>query len=115
MVNKRQVINGIVAYMDNHMIPHAEGNLKIILRIAKVGMVVTPDKLWDLIKNNTLVTMTGAIVDDEHIDIDSLARIVSEGFGNDEFDFVLDVFGKEGHIFLKAEDVHALKNYIERA
>ena len=63
----------------------------------------------------TYGTMTGAIVDDEHIDIDSLARIVSEGFGNDEFDFVLDVFGKEGHIFLKAEDVHALKNYIERA
>ena len=115
MVNKRQVINGIIAYMDNHMIPHAEGNYKIILRTAKAGMVVVPDKFWDLIKNNTLVTMTGAIVDDEHIDIESFSRIISEGFGNDEFNFVLDVLGQEYRIYLKAEDIHALKNYIERS
>lgn len=115
MVNKRQVMNGIIAYMDNHMIPHAKGNLKIILRTAKAGMVVVPDKFWDLIKNNTLVTMTGAIVDDDHIDIEKFAKIVSEGFDNEEFDFVMDVFGKDEHIFFKAEDVHALKNYIERS
>lgn len=115
MVNKHQVINGIIAYMDNHMIPSAEGNYKIILRTAKAGMVVVPDKFWDLIKNNTLVEMTGAIIDDEHINIDLFARIISEGFGNDEFNFVLDVLGHEYRIYLKAEDIHALKNYIERA
>lgn len=115
MVNKHQVINGIIAYMDNHMIPSAEGNYKIILRTAKAGMVVVPDKFWDLIKNNTLVEMTGAIIDDEHINIDLFARIISEGFGNDEFNFVLSVLGHEYRIYLKAEDIHALKNYIERS
>jgi hypothetical protein len=97
------------------MIPHAEGNYKIILRTAKAGMVVVPDKFWDLIKNNTLVTMTGAIVDDDHIDIESFARILSEGFANDEFNVVLDALGQEYRIYFKAEDVHALKNYIERS
>jgi hypothetical protein len=59
--------------------------------------------------------MTGAIVDDDHIDIESFARILSEGFANDEFNFVLDVLGQEYRIYFKAEDVHALKNYIERS
>ena len=42
MANKNQVINGVMTFMENHMIPKAEGNYKIILRTAKAGMMIAP-------------------------------------------------------------------------
>ena len=38
MAHKHKVINGIMLFMDNHMIPKAEGNYKVILRTARAGM-----------------------------------------------------------------------------
>ena len=114
MVNKHQVINGVMAFMDNSMIPNASGNYKIILRTARAGMAIAPDKFWDIIKNNAIVAMTGAVSGD-HVDIDLLARILTEGFGNDEFNLTFKLLGEDYAMYLSGEDIRTLKSYIERA
>lgn len=114
MVHRDKVINGVIAYMENHMIPNAKDNYKIILRTVQAGMSIAPEKIWDLIKNNEILAMTGAIEGDM-VDIDLLARILATGFGNDEFSLAFKVLGGEYKIFLSSEDIRALKGYIERA
>lgn len=114
MVTKHQVINGIMSFMDNNMIPSAEGNYKIILRTARAGMAIAPEKFWDLIKDNAIVAMTGAVTGD-HVDIDLLARILAEGFGNEEFNLTFKLLGGEYKMYLSGEDIRSLKSYIERA
>lgn len=114
MVHKNQVINGVMAFMDNNMIPKAEGNYKIILRTVRSGLSAIPENVWDFVKKNSLIAMTGA-VDGDHVDIDLLAHILSEGFGNDEFNLGFSFLGKEYNIYLASEDIRALKSYIERA
>lgn len=115
MVNSKQVINGVMLFMDNHMIPKAEGNYKIILRTAKAGMMIAPDKFWNIIKDNALISMLGVIDENERVDIDTLANILSEGFGNEEFNLAFRFLGNEYKIFLSKDDIHTLKNYIERS
>lgn len=114
MVNKNQVINGVIAFMENNMIPTAKDNYKIILRTVQAGMAISPDKIWNLIKDNEILAMTGAIEGDQ-VDIELLARILATGFGNDEFNFTFKVLGNEYKIYLTAEDIRTLKGYIERA
>lgn len=114
MVTKHQVINGIMSFMDNNMIPSAEGNYKIILRTARAGMAIAPEKFWDIIKDNAIVAMTGAVTGD-HVDIDLLARILAEGFGNEEFNLTFKLLGGEYKMYLSGEDIRSLKSYIERA
>lgn len=114
MVHKNQVINGVMSFMDNNMIPNAKDNYKIILRTVRAGMTIAPDKIWDLIKDNAIISMTGAVQDDQ-IDIDLLARILTEGFGADEFNMGFKLLGGEYKIFLSGDDIRALKGYIERA
>lgn len=114
MVHKNQVINGVMAFMENQMIPHAEGNYKIILRTAKAGMMLAPEKVWELIKGNTLIDMIG-VVDGDTIDIRLLADILSEGFSGDEFTLAFDLLGSSYKIHLSKDDIHSLKNYIERS
>lgn len=114
MVHKNQVISGVMAFMDNNMIPNAKDNYKIILRTIRAGMAIAPEKIWDLIKDNTIIGMTGAIQEDQ-IDIDLLARILTEGFGADEFNMGFKLLGGEYKIFLSGDDIRTLKGYIERA
>lgn len=114
MVHKNQVVNGVIMFMDNHMIPKAEGNYKIILRVARAGMQVAPEKIWDAVKSNSLVEMLGVIHGDE-ADLDLIGRILNEGMGADEFSFSFKVLGEEYKIFLSAEDIRTVKSYIERA
>lgn len=114
MVNKYQVINGVIQFMDNHMIPKAEGNYKIILRIAKSGMQIAPDKIWEAVAGNSLVEMLGVIHGDE-VDIDSLARILTDGMGVDEFNLGFKLLGDDYKIYLSADDIRTVKSYIERA
>ena len=114
MVNKHQVINGIMAFMDNNMIPTAKDNYKIILRTVRAGMSIAPDKFWDLIKDNAIIAMTGA-VDGDRVDIDLLARILADGFGSDEFSLGFKLLGGDYKIYLTGDDVRVLKSYIERA
>ena len=115
MVNSKQVINGVILFMDNHMIPKAEGNYKIILRTARAGMMIAPEKFWDIIKNNALISMLGVIDENEHVDIDLLANILSEGIGSEEFNLSFKFLGDEYKIYLSKDDIHTLKNYIERS
>ena len=114
MVHKNQVINGVMTFMDNNMIPNATDNYKIILRTIRAGMAIAPEKIWDLIKDNTIIAMTGAIQEDQ-IDIDLLARILTEGFGADEFNMGFKLLGGEYKIFLSGDDIRELKGYIERS
>ena len=114
MVHKNQVINGIMSFMDNHMIPKAEGNYKIILRTAKAGMMLAPEKVWEIIKNNSLIEMIG-IVEDDTIDIRLLADILAEGLNGDEFALTFNVLGSTYKMHLSKDDIHTLKNYIERS
>lgn len=114
MVHKDKVISGVMAFMDNDMIPNAKENYKIILRTIRAGMTIAPEKVWDLIKDNAIIAMTGA-VQGEYVDIDLLARILAEGMGSDEFNLSFKLLGGEYKLFLSGEDVRALKGYIERA
>ena len=114
MVHKNQVINGVIAFMDNNMIPSAKDNYKIILRTARAGIAIAPEKIWDYIKDNAIISMTGAIQEDQ-VDIDLLAKILTEGFGADEFHMGFKLLGGEYKIFLSGDDIRALKSYIERA
>lgn len=114
MVHRDKVISGVMAFMDNNMIPNAKDNYKIILRTVRAGMAIAPEKVWDLIKDNEILAMTGAI-NENYVDVDLLSRILMEGFGNDEFNMVFKVLGGEYKIFLSGEDIRALKGYIERA
>ena len=114
MVHKDKVINGVMAFMDSNMIPNAKDNYKIILRTIRSGMSIAPEKAWDLIKNNAIIAMTGAVQGD-HIDVDLLGRILMEGIGNDEFNLGFKLIGKEYKIFISGDDIRTLKGYIERA
>lgn len=113
MVHKNQVISGIIQFMDNHMIPKAEGNYKIILRMVKGGMHIAPDKIWEAVKGNSLVEMLGVIRGDE-VDIESLVRILIEGMDKDEFSLGFKLLGEEYKMFLTADDIRAARSYIER-
>lgn len=114
MVHKNKVINGVMAFMDSNMIPNADGNYKIILRTARAGMAIAPDKIWNIIKDNAIIAMTGA-VNEEYVDVDLLARILTEGFGNDEFNLGFRFLGEGYKICLSGDDIRTLKSYIERA
>lgn len=114
MANGKQVINGIITFMDNHMIPKAEGNYKVILRTAKAGMMVSPDRFWEIIKTNPLIEMIGAVKGDE-IDIDLIAEVLQEGFDNDGFAFGFNFLGNTYKIHFDKNDIHTLKNYIARS
>jgi hypothetical protein len=114
MVHKDKVINGIMAFMDNNMIPKAKDNYKIILRTLRAGMAISPDKVWDLVKDNAILTMTGTVKGD-HVDVDMLARILTEGFEGDEFNLGFKLLGEEYKLFISAEDIGTLKSYIERS
>lgn len=114
MAHKNHVINGIIQFMDNHMIPKAEGNYKIILRMARAGMQIAPDKIWEAVKSNSLVEMLGVIHGDE-LDMDSLVHILTEGMGADEFNLGFRLLGNEYKIYLSADDIRTVKSYVERA
>ena len=115
MVNKEQLMRGILAFIDNDMIPAAEGNYKIILRMAKAAIMLKPDSVFDLIKNNTFVSMLGVINERNCIDIDTFARMLSEGIGNDEFSMRFKLLGSDYVFAFSASDVMSVKRYIEQS
>ena len=114
MANKKQVIDGIMLFMDNNMIPKAEGNYKVILRIAKAGMAIAPEKFWEIIKTNPLINMVGAI-DGDALEINLLAEVLREGVGSEGFTFCFNFLGGMYKIHFEEPDIHALKNYIVRS
>lgn len=115
MATKHQVQNGIILFMDNHMIPEAKGNYKIILRGAKAVMAIKFDSIFETLKNNTLISMAGIIDDDDNVDITAAARILHDAFGTDEFSYSFNLLGETYSIHLSADDIGTIKNYIERS
>lgn len=115
MATKHQVQNGIILFMDNHMIPEAKGNYKIILRGAKAVMAIKFDSIFEALKNNTLISMAGIIDDADNVDITAAARILHDAFGSDEFSYSFSFLGETYSIHLSADDIGTIKNYIERS
>lgn len=112
MATKQQLISAVDTFIQNDVLPKAEGNYKIILNIAKVALHYKPDSVFDLIKKNTLISMLGVIDEHDNVDIDMFAKILSEGFGSDEFSFTFNVFGREYTMHFSAADIQSIKRYM---
>lgn len=112
MVTKEQFMNAIYMFIENDMLPKATGNYKIILNTARVAIKHRPDIIFDVIKNNSFVSMLNVIDDRNNVDVDMLAMILSEGFGSDEFGLDIRFFGKEYTMHFSAADVQTIKRYL---
>lgn len=115
MVNKKQIISGIKSFIDSAMIPQAEGNYKIILRIARAGIDASADKIWQSLKENSLVKMLNIIDENEEIDLEAVESLLVEGLDKNEFEYTFKILGTEYQLYFTADDVHKLKTYIARA
>lgn len=112
MATKEQLIKAIHTFIENDMLPKASGNYKIILNTAKVAMQRKPDAVFDLIKKNSLISMLDVIDDKNNVDVDTLATILSEGFGSEEFGFDFRFFGREYTMHFSAADIQTIKRYL---
>lgn len=112
MVTKEQFMRAIHTFISNDMLSKAEGNHRIILNTAKVAIQYRPDAVFDLIKKNTLVTMLGVIDENDNVDMETLVKILTEGFGSDEFCFAFQLFGKEYAMHFSAADIQTVKRYV---
>lgn len=115
MINKDQFMRGIISFIDNEMLPHSEGNYRVILRMAKTAILIKPDGVFNTIKNNSLVSMFGVIDENDRIDIDTLARVLAGGIDKDEFIIKFKILGVDYSLGFTANDIETAKNYIERS
>lgn len=111
MTTKEQFIKAIHTFIENDMLPKASGNYKIILNTARVALQRKPDAIFELIKNNSLISMLDVIDEQDYVDVETLATILSEGFGSDEFGFNFKIFGKEYVMHFSAADIQTIKRY----
>lgn len=114
IANKTKVLEGLQRFIENEMIPHADGNYRIILRGAKAAIALKFDRIYESLKSNPLVAMTG-VIDGDSIDLDEAAQILNEAFGADEFCYSFKLLGEEYAFHISAKDIGNLKSYIERA
>ena len=98
-------------FIDNNMLPEATGNYKIVLGMAKSALRHKPDILFDYLKKNSFVSMLNVIEDDK-IDVDLLATILTEGLGTDEFALEFRLFNKEYAMHFSATDIQTIKRYL---
>lgn len=113
-MNKHQILNGVVAYINNEMIPNAKANDRIILRGARELVSLRFDHIFEALRNNSFVAMAGLINGDD-MDIEATARIASEAIGTDEFVIPINFLGLKFDFALSASDIATIKSYIERA
>lgn len=112
MATKEQLMKAISTFIENDMLPKAEGNYKIILNVAKVVMQHKPDRVFEVIKKNSIIEMLGVIDEHDNIDMDTLVKILSDGFGSEEFSFVFSFFGREYVMHFSAADIQTIKRYM---
>ena len=112
MATKEQLMKAIHTFIENDMLPKAEGNYKIILNVAKAVMQHKPDLIFEVIKKNSVIEMLGVIDEHDNIDVDTLVKILSEGFGSEEFCFAFHVLGKEYAMHFSAADIQTIKRYM---
>lgn len=114
IASKHQVLDGLQRFIENEMIPHADGNYRIILRGAKAAIALKFDRIFNSLKENSLIAMTG-VIDDDSIDLDEAEHILKEAFGADEFCYSFKLLGEDYAFHISAKDIGTLKSYIERA
>lgn len=112
MATKEQFMKAIHTFLENDMLPKAEGNYKIILNIAKAAMQHKPDLIFEKIKSNSLISMLSVIDEHDNVDVDTLAKILSDGFGSEEFSFAFSFFGREYAMHFSAADIQTIKRYM---
>jgi hypothetical protein len=111
IVTKEQFINAVNMFIENDMLPNAKGNYKIVLGTAKSALRHKPDLLFEYLKKNSFVSMLNVIEDDK-IDVDLLATILTEGLGADEFALEFRLFNKEYAMHFSATDIQTIKRYL---
>ena len=112
MVTKDNLIRAIYTFIDNDMLPKASGNYKVILNLAKVAINYRADSIFNVIKNNSFVSMLGVIDERDLIDLDSLVRILTEGLGSDEFEFNFKVLTGDYKMCFTGADIHKIASYV---
>lgn len=108
MIDKTQLLNGVIMFIDSVMIPKSEGNYKILLRTVKAMIQIAPDKAWDLVANNSVGRM---LLDN---DLETVESILVEGLSNNEFEIAFKLLSSEYKIYLTGDDIHGLKDCIMR-
>jgi hypothetical protein len=93
------------------MMPKAEGNYKILLGIAKAAINYKGDKVFEAIKNNSVVAMFEVIDSDNRVDLDSLCNILVDGMGSNEFTLSFKVFTSTFDMHFSAADIQTIKRY----
>lgn len=112
MATKEQFMNAISKFIENDMLPNASGNYKIILNIAKAAIQHAPAAVFDRVKSNTIISMLGVIDEQNNVNTELLATVLSHGFGSDEFAFTFAAFGKEYTLHFSANDIQTIKRYM---
>ena len=112
MANKEQLIKAIYRFIDNDMLPKAEGNYKIILGIVKSAINHRADKVFEAIKKNSVVAMFDIIDEQDNVDVDTLCKILTDGMGSNEFTLSFKVFTSTYDMHFSAADVQTIKRYI---
>lgn len=112
MITKEQFLKAVINFIELDMIPNSSGNYKIILNVAKAAMQRAPDSVFNLIKNNGIVSMIGAIDDNNNINVDLLSEVLTNGLGSDEFTYSFSAFGKEYDLHFAANDIQKIKQYM---
>lgn len=110
MTHYTTVINSVKNFLDRDMIAHANGNQRIILRMASAAMSLSPETMFNRIANNQAVQMLG-VVDGEDIDIDSLANILIDGLAGDEFEIGFTLMKNDYKFYINADDIRKIKMY----
>lgn len=115
MANKNQILGGVISFLDNEMIPAAQGNHKIVLRGAKALVAMRFDNIFKKLKESSIVSMAGLVDEADNVDLDCAARVLQEALGADEFKFSFSLFGQTYEHYFTAEDIGKIKQHIERS
>lgn len=122
MATIEQLKNGISRYLDEELIPNISDEKPILFAFGAVSALLLQnvDKAILQYKENPIVKMTGAIDEDENIDVDALAKVAKESMKKYAFsldDFLVGKFSfLRGHvntINFTPEDIDTLKKYIK--
>ena len=112
MATKEQLIKAIYRFIDNDMLPKAEGNYKIVLGIAKSAINYKSDKVFEAIKNNSMISMFDIIDENDNVDVDALCEILTQGMGSEEFTLSFKMFTSTYDMHFSAADIQTIKRYI---
>ena len=112
MATKEQLLRAIYKFIDNDMLPKADGNYKIILGIAKTALNHKADSVFNAIKNNSVISMFNIIDENDNVDVESLANILTEGMGSNEFTLSFKLFTSTYVMHFSSADIQTIKNYI---